>query len=127
MSFTAFSQTLKPTVLTVNLDTNFCFTMPQSKVIAKYIVKGQFADSLEVKYEQEITDYKIRSFKSDGIQQRLESKIFNQDLIINNNEQSILILTEQLNDRDKRLKRAKWHKIILGVASLASSAAIIFK
>ena len=101
--------------------------MPQSKVIAKYIVKGQFADSLEVKYEQEITDYKIRSFKNDGIQQRLESKIFNQDLIINNNEQSILILTEQLNDRDKRLKRAKWHKIILGVASLASSAAIIFK
>lgn len=123
----AFSQTLKPTVLTVNLDTNFCFTMPQSKLIAQYMIKGQFADSLELKYDREISSYQLQSFKSDKIQESLEQKIFNQDLIIQNNEQSIEILTEQLNNRDKRLKRAKWHKILLGAASIASSVAIILK
>lgn len=123
----AFSQTLKPTVLTVDLDTNFCFTMPQSKLIAQYMIKGQFADSLELKFEQEIRSYQFKENKSEAIQIRLQQKIDNQSIIIGNKEQSIEMLTEQLNDRDKRLKRAKWQKILLGAASLASSVAIILK
>ena len=123
----AFSQTLKPTVLTVNLDTNFCFTIPQSKFIAERLVKAQFADSIELKYEQELADYKLRSFKDDLIQDRLTETILKQELVIKNNEESILILTDRVKHKDKQLKRAKWHKILLGAAAAVSITAIILK
>jgi hypothetical protein len=109
------------------MDTKFCFTIPQSKVIAEYMVKGQYADSLETKYEEEIVNYQYRSFKDWQIQERLQAKINNKEIMLQNNEKSIGILTKQLNDRDKKLKSAKWHKILLGVASVVSSAAIILK
>lgn len=127
MSFTAFSQTLKPTVLTVNLDTNFCFTILQSKFIAQNLIKAQFADSLEIKFEQEIADYQFKSFQDLQIQERLNKIILNQDTIIQNNEESIIILTNQIKFKDKRLKRAKWHKVFLGVATIVLSTAIILK
>jgi len=127
MSFTAFSQTLKPTVLTVNLDTNFCFTIPQSKFIAENLIKAQFADSLEIKFEQEIADYQFKSFQDLQIQERLNKMILNQDTIIQNNEESIIILTNQIKFKDKQLKRAKWHKILLSITTVALSTAIILK
>lgn len=127
MSYTAFSQTLKPKVLQIEADTNFCFTIPQSKVLATYLIKGEYADSLEVIYDQQKSLFQQQQEVQDSIRWQLESKIKNLDLIINHKEQSILILNDEIKFRDKKLKRAKWHKILLGAASIVSSAAIILK
>ena len=127
VSFTASSQTLKPKVLTVNQDTNFCFTIPQSKVIAEYIVKGQFSDTLECQYEKQIQLLEERVDNDFQIKEKLKQKVFNLDTIIDNNDQSILILTDQVNRRDKKLKRSKWQKIALGTALILTSTAIILK
>ena len=91
------------------------------------MVKGLYFDSLEQKFNDEIQDYKLRSEISQAINNRFQKKIENQSIIILNNERSISILNEQIKDKEKRLKRAKWHKIILGAASVASSVAIILK
>ncbi len=91
------------------------------------MVKGQYSDSLEQIFNEEIQDYKIRSEVSQAVNNRFQKKIENQSIIILNNEKSISILNDQVKDKEKRLKRAKWHKIILGAASVASSVAIILK
>ena len=127
MSFTVFSQTLKPTVLTVKLDTNFCFTIPQSKIIAEYIIKGQFADTLENQYNKEVTLLEAKIENGFQIQEKLQNTILNLDTINGNNEASILILKEQINYKDKKLKRAKWQKIALGSAWVLTAFAIILK
>jgi len=114
-------------VLTVNQDTNFCFTIPQSKVIAEYIVKGKFSDTLECQYEKQIQLLEERVDNDFKINEKLKQKVFNLDTIIDNNDQSILILTDQVNRRDKKLKRAKWQKIALGTALILTSTAIILK
>jgi len=114
-------------VLTVNQDTNFCFTIPQSKVIAEYIVKGQFSDTLECQYEKQIQLLEERVDNDFQIKEKLKQKVFNLDTIIDNNDQSILILTDQVNRRDKKLKRSKWQKIALGTALILTSTAIILK
>lgn len=90
-------------------------------------MKGQFADSLESKYDKEIKDYQVRFSKSEQIQENLELKNYNQSVVISNKDQSIEILTEQLNDRDKRLRNGKWQKILLGAATIVTSVAIILK
>ena len=54
MSFSAFSQSLTPKVQVQNKDTLFCFTIPQSKVIAKHLENGRYCDSVLTKTENEI-------------------------------------------------------------------------
>ena len=127
MGFTAFSQTLKPTVLTVNLDTNFCFTIPQSKIIAEYIIKGQFADTLESQYNKEVKLHEAKAENDLLIQAKLQQTILHLDTIVGNNEASMLILKNQIELKDKRLKRAKWQKIALGTAWVLTAFAIILK
>ncbi len=48
MSYSASSQALTPKVLISDKgDTSFCFTLPQSKIILKYIVAKQYGDSIQ--------------------------------------------------------------------------------
>jgi hypothetical protein len=126
-SYTSSSQDLRPQVLTTKLDTSFCFTMPQGKQIARYLIKGQFADSLEIAHQKEVKAFKELHLVQDGIESRLISKVENLESIVKNNEQSIEFLNASIAYRDKKIKRAKWHKILLGAASVASSVAIILK
>ena len=111
----------------VEMDTNFCFTIPQSKVIAEYIIKGQFADTLEDQHKKEVKLLEVKAVNDYRIQKTLHLKILNLDTVIGNNEQNILILTEQLSQRDKKLKRVRWQKIALGAAWVVTCVAFILK
>ena len=111
----------------VEMDTNFCFTIPQSRLIAEYIIKGQFADTLENQYNKEVKLLEVKAVNDSQIQEKLQLKILNLDSVIGNNEESILILTEQLSQQDKKLKKVKWHKIALGTAWLVTCVAFILK
>jgi hypothetical protein len=53
ISFSTFSQSLTPEVLIKNKDSLFCFTIPQSKKIAKLITKAEYSDSLAQAKESE--------------------------------------------------------------------------
>ncbi len=127
MSYTAFSQTLKPTILTIKTDTNFCFTIPQSKVIATHLIKAQFADSLELSVKQQKSLFREQLKNGDEIQLALNQKIENLDQIILYKNESIELLRADIKEKDKKIRRAKWQKILLTTVSVLSSAAIILK
>lgn len=127
MSCSTFSQTLKPNLVQIEADTNFCFTIPQSKVIATYLIKGQFADSLEVSFDKEVSLFRKKLETEEAIKRGLNQKIINLDEIVAFKEESIGLLQLEIKEKEKKIKRAKWQKIALGVLSTAASVAVIIK
>lgn len=91
------------------------------------MIKGQFADTLESRYNKEVKLYEVKSENNLLIQAKLQQTILNLDSIVDNNEAIILILKDQINVKDQKLKRAKWQKIALGTAWVLTSLAIILK
>jgi len=127
MSCSVFSQTLKPSLIQIKADTNFCFTIPQTKTIATYLIKGQFADSLEVSFDKEVKLFQKKLETELAIKLDLRQKIENLDQIVLYKDESIGLLQQEIKEKDRKIKRAKLHKILLGAASVISSAAIILK
>ena len=101
--------------------------MPQSKAIARYLIKGQFADSLEIAHQKEVKAFNALFLVQNKTESSLRVKVKNLESIVKNNEMSMEYLNASIAYRDKKIKRAKWHKILLGAASVASSVAIILK
>lgn len=127
MSCTTFSQTLKPTLIKIETDTNFCFTIPQSKVIATHLIKADFADSLEISFEKQKSLFHMQLEKEQEIKFKLNEMIENLHQVILYKDESIDLLQADIKAKEKKIKRAKWHKILLGAASVISSAAVFIK
>lgn len=127
ISFTAFSQTLKPRVLTIENDTNFCFTIPQSRSIAKYLVKGQYADTLERNYTNLMHLYDQKEANEDSLRAVFQGKIGKLDKYIVVQDEQIDLLGETIEDRDKRIKRGKWQKGTFGVIAAMLTGVLILK
>lgn len=114
-------------MLSIATDTNFCFTIPQSKVIAKYLVKGQFADSLEKNYEGLVLLNSKQQQVQDSLQLSFETKINKLNEVVYIKDRQIDLLDATLKDRERRIKRAKWQKGALGTISTILTGILIFK
>jgi len=115
MSCFAFSQGLKPIVQQINEDTVFCFTIRQSKEIAKRIESGIYKDSIATRLELENSRLHLITQKQDSTIQTLESKVFNMDTITRNQQVNIELLNTTILAQEKKIKRGKWHKTLLGI------------
>lgn len=115
ISCSAFSQDLKPIVQELNGDTLFCFTISQSKEIAKRIQSNTYCDSLILEQQElvELLD-KLNTTK-DSITTGLEKKVWNLEQMNQNQENNIELLEKSLEVKDKKLKKSKAHKILLGI------------
>ena len=115
ISCSAFSQGLTPTVQVLDGDTVFCFTIPQSKEIAKRIEANQWCDSMMV--EQEImVDLLNHSIEvKDSVAVHLKGKMRNLEVINQNQETNMNYLNESLKLKDEKLKKSKVHKVLLGI------------
>ena len=115
ISCSAFSQGLTPTVQVLDGDTVFCFTIPQSKEIAKRIEANQWCDSMMV--EQEImVDLLNHSIEvKDSVAFLLTGKMKNLEVINQNQETNMDYLNESLKLKDEKLKKSKVHKVLLGI------------
>lgn len=110
MSFTTFSQSLTPEVLLKGNDSLFCFTITQSKELAKLVSDGAYGDSiaqvreLEVK---EITEMAIRMQHNldliNGVNNKLREEVaLKEGQTVNcEKEKEVIIKSER---RDKRRK-----------------------
>jgi hypothetical protein len=116
MSCSCFSQGLTPIVQELNGDTFFCFTINQSKVIAGYIEEKIWCDSMMIEQDKwaELVNQTIET--NDSLVGGLEQKIKNMQQLYDNGQMSIELLNKTIAIQDRKIKRSKAHKVVLGVA-----------
>ncbi len=123
----SFSQGLSPQVQIIENDTLFCFTIGQSKTIARHLTNSAYCDSLEIEYVTNIELLKgINSTKDITISQ-LQHKINNLNLIADNNLQSIESLRGLVEIKDKKLRHSGTHKKLLTLALVIAGTVAIIK
>ena len=115
ISCSAFSQGLTPTVQVLDGDTVFCFTIPQSKEIAKRIEANQWCDSMIIEQEimAELLNHSIEV--KDSLAFHLKGKLKNMEVINQNQETNLDYLNESLKVKDEKLKKSKVHKVLLSI------------
>ena len=110
MSFSGFSQSLIPKVQVQNKDTLFCFTIPQSKVIAKHLENSTYCDSVLTQTENEVELLNQLQTVNDSSILVLRMKTENQQFIISNQEGVIANLNEDIKRSEKKYRNERWQK-----------------
>lgn len=127
MSYIGTSQDLIPKIQQLDNEKYYCFTIAQSRTIAQLLEQGKFNDSLvnslseqAVKFEHLVIHMKsMISFQSDQIQ--------NYEMIMDNTDNTIVILETQLKRKDRKLKRGKLQKLLLGISLVGLTTVVITK
>ncbi|MBL4574826.1 MAG: hypothetical protein JKY51_01840 [Opitutaceae bacterium] len=115
MSCSTFSQGLKPIVQQIDTNIVFCFTISQSKEIAKRIASGAYKDSIATRLELESSRLFLVTQKQDSTIYFLELKQGNMNTMSQNQKVHIGLLNNTINDQQHKIKRSRFHKILLGV------------
>lgn len=119
MSFCCFSQTLKPIVQKLNGDTLFCFSIAQSRELAKLLTGSTYSDSIA-------NSLSIENQRLYAVLERNRKHIDNLNLQvqfknqrIENQKESIHALEGIIKEKDKKLSRSKRQKqwILMGLAA----------
>lgn len=127
MSFLASSQTLTPKVNIQNKDTLFCFTIPQSKVIAKHLQNSTYCDSVLAQTENEVELLNQRQAVNDSSLLILKMKTENQQSIMSNQEGEIGNLNLKLGQTEKKYKSERWQKRLFAAGTFLFAALYILK
>ena len=116
ISCSAFSQGLTPTVQVLDGDTVFCFTIPQSKEIAKRIEANKWCDSVIIGQEIVVELLNQSIVVKDSLAFQLKGKLKNLEVINQNQETNLDYLNESLKVKDEKLKKSKVQKVLLSIA-----------
>lgn len=127
MSFSVYSQSLIPKVQLQNKDTLFCFTIPQSKVIAKHLENSKYCDSVLTKTENEVELLNQLQVVNDSSILVLKAKTDNQQYIINNQEGVMGNLNTDLKRTEKKYRNERWQKRLFAVGTFIFAALAILK
>lgn len=115
ISCSSFSQGLTPIVQELNDDTIFCFTISQSKVIAQRIEANEWCDSITIAQDELIMLFDQTIEVNDSVVGSLEQKMRHMEQISHNQEMSMVLLNKTINVQERKLKRSKTHKLLMGV------------
>ncbi len=127
MSFSVSSQSLTPKVQVQNKDTVFCFTIPQSKVIAKHLENSRYCDSVLMQTESEIELLHQLEAVNDSSLLIMKMKTENQQTIILNQETIIGDLHLKVQQTEKKLKGERWQKRLFALGFFVISVVAIVK
>lgn len=127
MSFSVSSQSLIPKVQVQNKDTLFCFTIPQSKVIAKHLENSTYCDSVLIQTENEVELLNQLQAVNDSSILVLTMKTGNQQHIINNQEGVIQNLNTDLKQSEKKYRNERWQKRLFAAGTFIFAALAILK
>jgi hypothetical protein len=121
MNFISFSQGLTPRVHREGKDTLFCFTISQSKLLAKTVEAGVYCDSVGKKLQEEISLFDQLTCSQDSSFHVLLSAQKNSEKIISNQEEIISDLKQQLATAKKqcRIERRQKRIMALGIVALS--------
>ncbi len=125
MSYTGISQDLVPKVLLVKNKKHFCFTIAQSRELAKLLELGNYNDSLVTQLS--ITNWRLHylTYQKDSVIDLQKTQLKNYVSIVSNNKESMDIMTRTLKRKDKRIKRSRLHKILLTGSILVVTTLLI--
>lgn len=127
MGFSGFSQSLIPKVQVQNKDTLFCFTIPQSKVIAKHLENSTYCDSVLIQTENEVELLNQLQTVNDSSILVLKIKTENQQGIISNQHGIIQNLNIDLNRSEKKYRNERWQKRLFAAGTFLFAALTILK
>lgn len=127
MSFSVSSQSLIPKVIIQNKDTLFCFTISQSKVIAKHLENSTYCDSVLTKTENEIELLNQLQTVNNSSILVLKMKTDNQQYIISNQEGVIGNLNVNLKQSEKKYRNERWQKRLFATGTFIFAALAILK
>ncbi|TGV03643.1 hypothetical protein [Flavivirga rizhaonensis] len=127
MSYMCFSQNLKPIVQQIKTDKRFCFSIEQSRFIAKKLQINIYQDSIIDRLTIENKRWQSLLFKKDSIDISFTKKVHNLELINENKNEALNLLNESLKTKDKEIKRGKFHKLLLGSGLLIMTGILITK
>jgi 23S rRNA U2552 (ribose-2'-O)-methylase RlmE/FtsJ len=117
MSFSIFSQGIKPKVQVIGKDIFFCFTVPQSKIVARGLQKEIYNDSILAQTECELEALKEQKVVSDTAKAVLKTKIENQTKIMRNQEAALQTITNDLQVSKKRERNQRLGKRLFAVTT----------
>lgn len=127
MNFSVFSQRLTPKVQVQNKDTLFCFTIPQSKIIAKHLQNSTYCDSVLMQTESEAKLLDQLKLAKNGSMLLLKLKSDNQQKIITNQDAAIGNLTKELEQSEKKFRKQRWLKRFFAASAFVIAAVAVFK
>lgn len=127
MSFSVSSQSLIPKVQLQNKDTLFCFTIPQSKVIAKHLENSTYCDSVLTQTENEVDLLNQLQAVNDSSILILKMKTDNQQSIITNQDAVIGNLNNDLKQSEKKFRREQWQKRLFAAGTFMFAVLTIIK
>ncbi|WP_299186663.1 hypothetical protein [uncultured Aquimarina sp.] len=127
MSFISISQDLVPKVQLIENEKHYCFTIAQSREIAKLLELGKYNDSLVHNLSLNIKRFELVTQKKDSIISFQADQLENYTMVINNNDRTILLLEDSIKRKEKKIKKSKLHKILLGISLVALGTLVISK
>jgi hypothetical protein len=101
----------------IGKDTCFCFTVAQSKIIAKDLEKGQYNDSILTQMECEVEALKKQKETNDTATVVLQNKIANQEQIITNQTEAVQQVTDKLQASERKVRNQVWQKRVFVITT----------
>jgi len=117
MSYSIFSQSIKPKVQLIGKDTCYCFTVLQSKIIAADLEKGMYNDSILALTECELEALKEQKLTTDTATTVLQIKIKNQTQIMFNQEHTLQTISNDLQVSKKHERNQRLGKRLFAVTT----------
>lgn len=127
ISSLSFSQRLTPQIQVTESDTLFCFSLLQSKLIAKLMASSVFCDSLTKHYQHYLSLQKTQITTKDSTITQLEQKIGNLNTINVHHSEINQTMNNLIQVKDKAIRKYKWQKRILGVVTGTLTVILIMK
>ncbi len=123
----ASSQNLTPKVQQQGKDTLFCFTLDQSRTIAKHLEQGRYSDSILRQTEIETEQLNKLICIGDSSLQATTQKVVNQDLMLRNKETELATVNLKLQQTEKKYKSERWQKCLFFATTLSLGVWLIVK
>ena len=121
------SQTLQPKLQHIQGEKHYCFTMEQSKEIAGLLEFGKYNDSLVTALSHQVGKFQQLLAQKEQIIAFQSEQLDNYAHIIQHNDQSIGLLEKEIRQRNKKLRRGQWYKVLLSISLMALGVVVIIK
>ncbi|WP_299213740.1 hypothetical protein [uncultured Dokdonia sp.] len=127
LSWSSFSQGLKPIVYPIDGESYFCFTLWQSKYIAKTFEKAKLQQGIINLLEDQKKELLLLQEVKDSTILFLEKKNTNQSLVIDNKNLAYKALVIDNKALTKKVKRQGFTNTVFGGAILVLVGVLIIK
>jgi hypothetical protein len=127
MSCTGFSQGLTPRIHQAGKDTLFCFSLPQSRILAAHIAYSQACDSLRQEAEAELSLLQQSTRQKDSINLLLNEEQKNFRQVMQNQDKAMQDLQAQLKRTMRKDQNQVWQTRLCALAALSLGLVLLIR